>query len=156
MTPPKPDAPGLVRVCLAFPDVYEVGMSYLGFQIFHALLKSLPQADPERAYCPWPDMEAELRSRGKVLGTLETDRPLGAFDVLAFTLQYELSYTNLLTMLDLGGCPCTRRTGRRPMPWWWREAPAPLWRNPWHPSWMPSSWGTGRCCGPPWCGPSLV
>ncbi|WP_352425910.1 radical SAM protein [Aminomonas paucivorans] len=105
LTPPKPDAPGLVRVCLAFPDVYEVGMSYLGFQIFHALLKSLPQADPERAYCPWPDMEAELRNRGKVLGTLETDRPLGAFDVLAFTLQYELSYTNLLTMLDLGGVP---------------------------------------------------
>ena len=103
LTPPKPDAPELVRVCLAFPDVYEVGMSYLGFQIFHALLKAHPKADPERVYCPWPDMEGALRERGRTLGSLETDRPLRDFDVLAFTLQYELSYTNLLTVLDLGG-----------------------------------------------------
>ncbi len=99
------DSGGLVRVCLAFPDVYEIGMSYLGFQILYFLLKSLPYADGERAYCPWTDMETLLRESGTPLGSIESDRPLDAFDVVGFTLQYELSYTNILTMLDLGRIP---------------------------------------------------
>lgn len=104
LLPPK-DGDGIVRVCLAFPDVYEVGMSYLGFQIFYGLLKALPGSDPERAYCPWVDMELAMRDRGEVLRSLDTGRPLRDFDAVAFTLQYELSYTNILTMLDLGGIP---------------------------------------------------
>ena len=106
--PLKPDAPGLVRLCLAFPDVYEVGMSYLGFQILYRLVKSLSYADVERAYCPWPDMEQALRSKGMGLGSLESGKVLGDFDVVGFTLQYELTYTNLLTMLDLGKIPLHR------------------------------------------------
>ena len=94
-----------VRVCLAFPDTYEVGMSYLGYQILYALIRSLDCADAERAYCPWPDMESEMRRAGVPLGSLESGRPLRGFDVIGVTLQYELCHTNLLTMLDLGGVP---------------------------------------------------
>ncbi|EHM09722.1 radical SAM family uncharacterized protein [Thermanaerovibrio velox DSM 12556] len=104
LIPPK-SGDGIVRICLAFPDVYEVGMSYLGFQIFYGLLKELPKSDVERAYCPWVDMERAMRERGEVLGSLDTGRPLRDFHAVAFTLQYELSYTNVLTMLDLGGIP---------------------------------------------------
>lgn len=96
---------GLLRVCYAFPDVYEIGMSYLGFQILYQLTKELPFADAERVYTPWPDMEAALRSSGEKLWALESGRPLAEFDVVGFTLQYELSYTNILTMLDLSGIP---------------------------------------------------
>jgi radical SAM superfamily enzyme YgiQ (UPF0313 family) len=86
-------------------------MSYLGFQILYFLLKSLPYADAERVYAPWVDMEAALRRAGRPLCSLEGDRPLGEFDVLGVTLQYELGATNLLTILDLGGIPI-RREGR--------------------------------------------
>ena len=103
--PPKKGRKDLVRLCLAFPDVYEIGMSYLGFQILYFLVKSLPYADAERVYCPWTDLEGLLRGSNKVLSSLEGQRPLKAFDVVGFTLQYELSYTNILTMLDLGGIP---------------------------------------------------
>ena len=94
-----------VRVCYAFPDVYEVGMSYLGYQILYGLTRSLPFADAERVYAPWPDMEDALRSSGTKLWALESGRPVSDFDVLGFTLQYELSYTNILTILDLAGIP---------------------------------------------------
>lgn len=93
----------LLRVCYAFPDVYEVGMSYLGFQILYALTKDLPYADAERVYAPWPDFEDALRRNNMKLWALESKRPINEFDVLAFTLQYELCYTNVLTILDLGG-----------------------------------------------------
>ena len=95
----------LVRVCYAFPDVYEVGMSYLGYQILYGLTKTLPFADAERVYTPWPDMEEALRSSGTKLWALESRRPVSEFDVVGFTLQYELSYTNILTVLDLAGIP---------------------------------------------------
>jgi len=94
-----------VRICLAFPDVYEVGMSYVGYQILYSLIKSLDYADAERAYCPWPDMEREMRASGVPLASLESSRPLRDFEVVGFTLQYELCSTNILTMLDLGGIP---------------------------------------------------
>ncbi|MCF4112988.1 MULTISPECIES: TIGR03960 family B12-binding radical SAM protein [Dethiosulfovibrio] len=93
------------RICLCFPDVYEVGMSYLGYQLLYSMIKGLDRIDVERAYCPWIDMEKEMRSRNIPLGSLESDRPLSDFDALGFTLQYELSFTNILTMLDLGGIP---------------------------------------------------
>ncbi len=94
-----------VRLCLAFPDVYEVGMSFLGFQILYALGNSLEGIVTERAYCPWIDMEASLRAAGLPLSSLESGTPLNRFDAVGFTLQYELTATNILTMLDLGGIP---------------------------------------------------
>ena len=103
--PVKSSDQDAVRVCYAFPDVYEVGMSYLGYQILYGLTKSLPYADAERVYTPWPDMEEALRSSGTKLWALESRRPVSDFDVLGFTLQYELSYTNILTILDLSGIP---------------------------------------------------
>lgn len=92
-----------VRVALAFPDVYEVGMSYLGYKILYHLLNKEPAVWAERTYAPWPDMEAEMRKSEAKLVTLESKTPLRSFDVLGFTLQYELSYTNILNMIDLGG-----------------------------------------------------
>ena len=100
-----PNGERAVHICLAFPDVYEVGMSYLGYQILYSLIKTLDNADAERAYCPWPDMEREMRASGIPLTSLESFRPLRDFDILGFTLQYELNATNILTMLDLGGIP---------------------------------------------------
>ncbi len=75
----------MVRVCLAFPDVYEMGMSYLGFQILYFLVKGLPWADAERAYCPWTDLEGLLREKGMPLASMESGRPLDRFDVVGFT-----------------------------------------------------------------------
>ncbi|MBJ6726064.1 TIGR03960 family B12-binding radical SAM protein [Geomesophilobacter sediminis] len=98
-------AGGELRLVLAFPDVYEVGMSHLGLQILYGILKEIPWVAPERAYAPWPDLEERLRSEGRSLATLETDTPLAQADILGFTLQYELSYTNILNMLDLSGIP---------------------------------------------------
>jgi radical SAM superfamily enzyme YgiQ (UPF0313 family) len=100
-----PDGGRRARICLAFPDVYEVGMSYLGYQILYSMLKTLDYADAERAYCPWPDMEAAMRGAGVPLCSLESRRALKDFDAVGFTLQYELCSTNILTMLDLGGIP---------------------------------------------------
>ena len=93
------------RVCLAFPDVYDIGMSHLGFKILYGILNDHPRTLAERCYTPWIDMEAELRTRGVPLLSLESARPLSDFDVVGFSLQFELTYTNVLTMLDLGGIP---------------------------------------------------
>ena len=100
---PVKEGRDIVRVCYAFPDVYEVGMSYLGFQILYPLTKSLPYADAERVYAPWPDMEEAMRGSGTPLWSLESRRPLRDFDAVGVTLQYELSCTNILTILDLSG-----------------------------------------------------
>ncbi len=91
------------RVCLAFPDIYDIGMSHLGFKILYKILNDDPRTLAERAYCPWVDMEAQLRERDLPLISLESYRPLRDFDVVGFSLQFELTYTNVLTMLDLGG-----------------------------------------------------
>ncbi|HEY8038616.1 MAG TPA: TIGR03960 family B12-binding radical SAM protein [Polyangiaceae bacterium] len=93
------------RVCLAFPDVYDIGMSHLGFKILYRILNDDPRTLAERAYAPWIDMEAALRERGLPLVTCESARPLRDFDVVGFSLQFELTYTNVLLMLDLGGVP---------------------------------------------------
>ena len=106
-----PSTPDSLSICLAFPEVYEIGMSYLGFQILYHRLADEPRVRCERAFAPWPDLEAALRERGLPLVSQETWRPLSSFDVVGFTLQYELTYANLLNMLDLGGVP-VRSAGR--------------------------------------------
>jgi hypothetical protein len=100
------------RVCLAFPDAYEIGMSHLGSKILYALLNKTPGIACERVFAPWLDMEAELRSRGLPLLTLESASPLDAFDVEGFSLQYELNFTGVLNILDLSGLAL--RTSARP------------------------------------------
>ena len=94
-----------VTFALAFPDVYEVGMSHLGSAILYRVLNDTPWIAAERAFAPWPDREAQLRAAGEPLTTLESGRSLATFDIVGFSLQYELSYTNVLTMLDLAGIP---------------------------------------------------
>jgi len=106
-----------VRFALAFPDVYEVGMSHLGFQILYRILNACDWLAAERTYAPWPDREAQLRASASPLATLESGTPLGRTDILGFTLQHELSYTNILNMLDMSGIPllATERTGDWPL-----------------------------------------
>jgi radical SAM family uncharacterized protein/radical SAM-linked protein len=93
------------RVCLAFPDVYDIGMSHLGFKILYKILNDDPRTLAERCYAPWVDMERELRARDVPLVSLEGARALSEFDVVGFSLQFELTYTNVLAMLELGRVP---------------------------------------------------
>jgi radical SAM family uncharacterized protein/radical SAM-linked protein len=93
------------RVVLAFPDLYEIGMSHMGTKIIYSVLNRDPRIACERSFCPWVDMEAELRARGLPLVSLESQTPLSQFDVVGVSLQYELTFTNVLTLLDLGGIP---------------------------------------------------
>ncbi len=94
-----------VRVALLFPDVYQIGMSHLGYQILYNIINGLDWAAAERAYAVWPDMQEQMRQRGIPLYTLESYTPVRQFDVVAFSLQYELLSTNVLGMLDLAGIP---------------------------------------------------
>ncbi len=93
------------RICLAFPDLYDIGMSHLGFKILYKILNDDPRTLAERCFAPWVDMQAELRARNVPLVSLETAHALSEFDVVGFSLQFELTYTNVLAMLDLGGIP---------------------------------------------------
>lgn len=93
------------RFVLAFPDLYEVGMSHLGTRILYDLVNRQPDLVCERAFSPWIDLEQSLRQRGLPLVSLETYTPLSSFDVVGVSLQYELCYTNVLLNLDLGGIP---------------------------------------------------
>jgi radical SAM family uncharacterized protein len=95
------------KVALAFPDVYEIGMSYLGQKILYALLNKDRDVLAERVFAPWPDFERELRSAGLPLTSLENGLPLRDFDIVGFSLLYELNYSNVLTILDLGGIALT-------------------------------------------------
>ncbi|MFQ5675588.1 MAG: B12-binding domain-containing radical SAM protein, partial [bacterium] len=99
----KEEAPK--RVALCFPDTYEIGMSHLGLRILYSILNKREDTAAERVYTPWVDMEARLRETGLQLVSMETQMPLSEFDVVGFSLQYELEYTNILTMLDLGAIP---------------------------------------------------
>lgn len=94
-----------VSVVLAFPDVYEVGMSHLGFKILYRILNHTAWLAAERAFCPWIDLEEELRKRKQLLTSMESKQPLAEFDIIGFSLQHELTGTNVLTMLDLAGIP---------------------------------------------------
>ena len=106
-----------LRVALCYPDVYEVGMSNLAVPVLYEILNSLPGVIAERVFPPWPDMEAELREHGLKLFSLESHHALCEFDVIAFSFGYELTYTNALTVLDLGGIPLLReeRTAAHPL-----------------------------------------
>jgi len=99
------------KIALAFPDVYEIGMSYLGQKILYGLINDRPEFLAERVFAPWPDFESELRRRDIPLFTLENKIPLAEFDIVGFSLLYELNYSNILTMLELGRIP--RRTSER-------------------------------------------
>jgi len=94
-----------VRVLLAFPDVYEIGMSHLGILLLREILSARPGTVCDRVFAPWTDYEEHLRAAGLPLASLESGRPAGTFDLLGFSLCYELAYTNVLAMLDLSGIP---------------------------------------------------
>jgi radical SAM family uncharacterized protein len=98
-----------LRVALAFPDIYEVGMSNMAIPILYETLNSLPGVLAERIYAPWPDMEEQLRRNNIPLFTLETRHPLRQFDIVGFSMGYELSCTTVLNMLDLSGIPVFSR-----------------------------------------------
>lgn len=93
------------RVALIFPDLYDLGMSNLGIQVLYDILNRMDTVLAERAYTPWPDMAAAMRRQGIPLYSLESFHPLAEFDILGFSLPYELLYTNLLETLDLAGLP---------------------------------------------------
>ena len=92
-----------IRFAFCFPDVYEVGMSHLGTRILYHVLNERKDTYCERVFTPWPDMEQQLRVNKIPLYALESKDPLSEFDILGFTLQYEMSYTNILNMLNLSG-----------------------------------------------------
>src|SRR4030043_1630674 len=105
----KDSADAQLRFCLAFPDAYEVGMSHLGIQILYHILNARPGVACERAFAPWVDMEKVLREKRIPLSSLESSTPLHQFDILGFSLQYELCFTNVLNMLDLSNIPLFSR-----------------------------------------------
>ncbi len=94
-----------MKAVLAFPDTYEIGMSHLGLRILYDLFNKRPDMLMERVFAPWPDLEKALRATGQPLFALESRRPLRDFDLIGFTLQFEMCYTNILMMLDLSGIP---------------------------------------------------
>lgn len=97
--------PELTRVALAFPDVYEVGMSHLGLQILYHLVNRRADAVAERVFAPWVDMEQAMRQANLPLFSLESWSAVRDFHLIGFTLQYEMSYSNILNMLELSGVP---------------------------------------------------
>lgn len=106
-----------MRVALAFPDVYDIGISNVGLQILYDQVNDRPDALAERVYAPWVDMEAVMREEGIPLYSLESFHPIGEFDILGFTLPYETLFTNTLSMLDLAGIPvrAAERTMEHPL-----------------------------------------
>ncbi len=98
-----------LRWAFCFPDSYEIGMSNLGVRILYGVLNRMEEVWCERVYAPWPDMEREMRAARLPLFALESQDPIATFDIVAFTLQYELCYTNVLNMLDLARIPLLSR-----------------------------------------------
>jgi len=111
----KKNAP--VHFALCFPDIYEVGMSHMGSAILYEILNAREDTFAQRVYAPWKDMGERLREKGAPLCSLEEDMPLFKFDIVGFNLSYEMSYTNVLYMLDLGRIPllASEREGRCPV-----------------------------------------
>lgn len=101
----KDETPGLIHAAIAFPDGYEIAMSSVGLAILYSVLNASPRVWAERAFMPMPDMAAEMEKRGIPLFSLESKRPLAEFDVVGFSLQFELCYTNVLHMLKSGEIP---------------------------------------------------
>ncbi len=105
-----------IRFAFCFPDTYEIGMSHLGMRILYNLLNERNDTYCERVFAPWTDMEAKMRENHIPLFTLESRDPVGEFDFVGFTLQYEMSYTNILNMLDLAGIPLLREERKEGQP----------------------------------------
>ena len=101
-----------IRFAFCFPDTYEIGMSHLGMKILYGLLNSLDYVWCERVFAPWTDMEERMRESSIPLFGLESRDPIAGFDFIGFTMQYELSYTNVLYMLDLAGVPLASKERR--------------------------------------------
>jgi radical SAM superfamily enzyme YgiQ (UPF0313 family) len=97
-----------LKFVLAYPDAYEIGMSNLALQILYHIINDQPDCLAERVFAPWPDMENQLSANGLPLSALESLKPINQFDVLGFSLGHELTYTNIVTMLKLGGIPLRR------------------------------------------------
>lgn len=104
------------RLCFAFPDMYEIGMSYMGLQILYHVVNKEENLCCERVFAPGIDMEELMRKRNIPLFTLETKTPIAEMDLIGFTLQYEMSFTNILNMLDLGGIPVLASERSEDMP----------------------------------------
>jgi len=94
-----------VKVALVFPDIYEIGMSHLGLRILYKIINDIPYAAAERVFAPWNDFRNYLKANSLPLSSLESKRPLKDFDIIGFSLQYELSYTTVLDILNLGNIP---------------------------------------------------
>jgi radical SAM family uncharacterized protein len=107
----------VIRIVLCLPDVYEIGMSNYGLRILYGIMNRKPGVSCERVFTPWPDMGQQLRSAGMPLYALESKRPVSEFNILGFSLQSELAYTNVLYTLDLAGIPlrASERTNRHPL-----------------------------------------
>ena len=132
------------RFALCFPDTYEIGMSNLGCRILYGLMNEQEGLWCERCYAPWGDMEEEMRREGLLLYALESGDPISDFDIIGFSLGYEMAYTNVLNMLDLAGLPLRSATGPSSPPSSWRGAPAAITPSPWLPLWTCASWEKGR------------
>lgn len=110
-----------VRIAMCFPDVYEIGMSYLGIQILYDMFNRREDVYCERVYSPWPDLDAIMRKEHIPLFSLETQTAISEFDWLAITIQYEMCYTNILQVIDLAGIPLLakdRTEGASDRDWW--------------------------------------
>ena len=113
----------LIRFAFCFPDVYEVGMSHLGIKILYHLLNEQPDIYCERVFAPWIDMEEKMREQNIPLFSNETRTPVADFDIVGFTLQYEMSYSNIVNMLDLAGIPPLREERGEDMPFVYAGGP---------------------------------
>ena len=106
-----------LRVAFCFPDTYEIGMSNIGMRILYGVMNRMDGVWCERVFAPWGDMEEQMRKHQIPLYALESHDPVQDFDMIAFTIGYEMSYTNILNMLDLAGVPlrASERTGLKNM-----------------------------------------
>ena len=137
-------SPGDVRVCVAFPEVYEIGMSHQGTAVILDILNGTDGVFAERAFAAWPDMEDELKKSGIPLFSLETRTPLADFDIVGFSLMYELTYTNVLGMLSLAGIPLLSENRDERFPLLSPGAPARLTPSRWPMFLTPSLSGTAK------------
>lgn len=101
----SPNFGNIIRFCMCFPDVYEIGMSHLGIQILYDMFNQRDDIWCERVYSPWPDLDKIMREQNIPLFALESQDPVKNFDFLGITIQYEMCYTNILQILDLSGIP---------------------------------------------------
>ena len=105
-----------LHFCLCFPEIYDLGMSHLGLRILYDVLNSQRDIFCERSFCPWPDFKSQLIRHGIKLSSLETNTPLDKFDLLGFSVNNELNYSNILSMLNLAGIPLIAKERRRNFP----------------------------------------